>query len=129
MITNLIGKTFKDGGRGPDEFDCWGLIKWIYKHEFAIELPDYTISAFDPQGINGAIQRDRHVWTTVDTPEFGDLCLFSLDYLNQDFITHVGMYMAGGKYIHALSGHDVSMGKLDNTFWKLRFKGLVRWQD
>jgi len=129
MITNLIGKVFKDGGRGPDEFDCWGLIRYIYKHEFAIDLPDYTISAFDAQGINDAITRDRQVWITVDTPEFGDVCLFSMGYLNQDFITHVGMYMTCGKFIHVLSGHDVSISKLDNPFWKLRFKGVVRWQD
>jgi cell wall-associated NlpC family hydrolase len=127
-MTNLIGKKFKDGGRGPDEFDCWGLIKWIYENEYNIELPDYSISAFDSININEAIQRDRRGWEPVVKPEYGDVLMFAMDYLNQDFITHVGLYLTGGKFIHALSGHDVSLGKLTNNFWELRFKGAVRWQ-
>jgi len=128
-VTDLIGKPFVDGGRGPDEFDCWGLVKFIYDREFGIDVPDYAIGATQSQKISDTVERDRKGWQEVEVTQEGDLMLFSMEYLDQSFINHVGMSMGGGSFIHIVSGHNVSIGKLRNHFWSMRYKGAVRWQD
>jgi len=127
-ITDLIGKPFVDGGRGPDEFDCWGLVKFIYQREMGINVPDYAISAFESDKINDTVQRDRKGWQEVEVVQPGDLMFFSMDYLDQSFINHVGMSVGTGSFIHVIRGHNVSVSKLRNHFWSMRYKGAVRWQ-
>lgn len=38
--SDLIGKPFKLGGRGPDSFDCYGLVQEVYKRANTT-IPDY----------------------------------------------------------------------------------------
>ena len=38
---DLLGKKFKYNGRGPDEYDCYGLVKEIY-NRLGIELPEFA---------------------------------------------------------------------------------------
>ena len=35
----LIGKPYAYGGEGPDEFNCWGLVRWVFRNVFSIEMP------------------------------------------------------------------------------------------
>lgn len=128
-VGDLIGKPFADGGRGPDEFDCWGLVKYIFHRERGIVLPDYAVSAFDPEGVDREVARDRGGWEDVTVASEWDLCLFSLDVLNQDFISHVGLHVGNGQFIHTVVGHNVSIGKLRGHYWAMRYKGAVRWRD
>ncbi len=37
--TNLIGKPYRRGAHGPDEFDCWNLVRWVFKHQHGIDMP------------------------------------------------------------------------------------------
>ena len=39
-IDNILGKKFKYGGRGPDEFDCLGSCIYLIRECFGIEMPD-----------------------------------------------------------------------------------------
>jgi len=39
-ITGLLGRPFILGGRGPEEFDCLGLIIWLYRRVWGLELED-----------------------------------------------------------------------------------------
>ena len=45
-LTEAIGKPWKVGARGPNSFDCWGLITWAYAAG-GIALPDWLYSARD----------------------------------------------------------------------------------
>lgn len=40
-VTDLIGIPFEYGARGPDKYDCYGLIKHLLKEWNQIEVPDY----------------------------------------------------------------------------------------
>jgi cell wall-associated NlpC family hydrolase len=40
MFDDLLGKPFSDFGRGPDTFDCWGLVIEV-AGRLGIEVPDY----------------------------------------------------------------------------------------
>lgn len=47
-LTRYIGKPYKLGSRGPDYFDCWGLLIAIFKNELNIDLPDFTSRSANP---------------------------------------------------------------------------------
>jgi cell wall-associated NlpC family hydrolase len=38
---DLIGTPFRRGARGPDEFDCYGLVKFLIERATGREVPDY----------------------------------------------------------------------------------------
>jgi hypothetical protein len=40
IVDNLIGREYKEGGRGPLVFDCFGLLLWLFREAKGIELPD-----------------------------------------------------------------------------------------
>lgn len=128
IIEDLIGKQFQDGGRGPDCFDCWGLVKFVYLRELGITLPDYTICAFDSAKVDEAIKRDRGGWCDLPSPDEGSVMMFSTEPTAQDWITHVGLSLGGGQFLHVIRGHNVSIAKLRNPYWGLRYKGAVKWQ-
>ena len=41
-LADIVGKPYKIGGRGPNAFDCWGLVRYVYKELLNIELPVYA---------------------------------------------------------------------------------------
>lgn len=40
-VTDLIGIPFKYGARGPEAYDCYGLVKHLLLTEQGIQAPDY----------------------------------------------------------------------------------------
>jgi len=40
-INRYIGTPHKTNGRGPDGFDCWGLMLAVWREQRGIELPDF----------------------------------------------------------------------------------------
>jgi cell wall-associated NlpC family hydrolase len=39
---DLIGKPFRYGARGPQEYDCWGLVRECYRRAHGVLLPDFA---------------------------------------------------------------------------------------
>lgn len=37
----LIGRPYRLGGRGPESWDCWGLVLEVLRTRFAVTVPDY----------------------------------------------------------------------------------------
>lgn len=42
---SLIGKPYRLGAAGPDEFDCIGLVRYYFKERHGLDLPDYHLSS------------------------------------------------------------------------------------
>ena len=51
----------------------------------------------------------------------GDLVFFTKSYSTSDYITHVGIYLGNGKFIHASTSSGVIVTPLDNPWWSQRF--------
>lgn len=45
---NLIGLPYKLGASGPDEFDCWGLVRWVFENVHGIQMPVIQVGQTDP---------------------------------------------------------------------------------
>ena len=86
-----VGKKYRTGGTTPERgFDCSGLVKYVLD-AMRIEVPR---TSREQSRIGSAIPRD----TTQLRP--GDLLLFGKP---KSGVSHVGIYIGNGRYIHASS--------------------------
>ena len=94
---DLIGKPFKDGGRGPIFFDCWGLVKEAFKRA-GYNVPEYLISAYQPELIQAQIFSDQVTWKKLDKPEKN--CLVLMRIGKDALVNHCGFYLDNDKILH-----------------------------
>jgi cell wall-associated NlpC family hydrolase len=113
---DLLGKPFQDGGRGPDAFDCVGLL---------IELQRRLGRAMPPYESNEhELSMALASWDRVESPEPGDGILIRSD--NPRW--HIGVVCGGGYMIHAFQARGVSRERYDAFPWHNRIEGFYRWR-
>lgn len=104
---DLLGKPYKNGGRGPDAFDCSGLVYYAFKKS-GLTVP---VTA-EEQGQGGAeVSRDAVL------P--GDLVVFKI---KRDF--HVGIMLNEGEFVHASKSRGVAIDNLSLPYWTRSFQGF-----
>lgn len=90
----LIGAPFEYGGRGPEKFDCYGLVMHIFKQNHDCEIPDFR-SSID-QAINTAkFSIGLQNWRVVPR-EPGTAVLFRIG----KYISHCGYMIDDLQMIH-----------------------------
>ncbi len=104
----FLGVPYSYGGASPETgFDCSGFTSFVYSH-FGIALPHYS---------GGQFMLGRRISREALRP--GDLVFF-------DGLGHVGLYIGGGRFIHAPhSGMSVSVEPLDGWYGS-RYDGARR---
>lgn len=90
IALSKLGTPYRWGASGPDAFDCSGFTMWCYA-QIGISLPHSS---------RAQINVGQRVSKANLQP--GDLVFFGLSRIH-----HVGMYIGGGKYIHAPNTGDV----------------------
>lgn len=107
-----LGVPYSYGGATPRGFDCSGLVQYAHR-QIGVAVPRSTRQQYH------AVQR---VPFTRIQP--GDLIFFTI---NQQRVSHVGIYVGDRKFIHAPSaGKRVSYARLDNPYWRRRIVGAGR---
>jgi peptidoglycan DL-endopeptidase CwlO len=103
-----LGVRYVYGGTSPRSgFDCSGFTRFVYAH-FGVALPHYSGAQFS---------MGRRVSRAGLRP--GDLVFF-------DGLGHVGLYIGGGRFIHAPhTGTRVSIARLGG-WYSARFDGARR---
>ena len=104
-----LGVRYSYGGTSPRSgFDCSGFTRFVYAH-FGIALPHYSVAQFSS---------GRRISRGQLRP--GDLVFF-------DGVGHVGMYVGGGRFIHAPhTGTTVQISSLDDSWYNGRYDGARR---
>ncbi|WP_213956612.1 MULTISPECIES: C40 family peptidase [unclassified Variovorax] len=99
----LVGVPYRYGGNTPEGgFDCSGLIGYVYRARMGA-APPRTVAQLAGFGQPATIGELRA----------GDLVLFG-----GSRPTHAGIYVGGGRFVHApSSGGDVRMDRLDGPYW------------
>ncbi|MDY0215044.1 MAG: C40 family peptidase [Bacilli bacterium] len=90
---SYLGGTYVWGGVNPSGFDCSGYTRYVYS-KIGVELPRTAVE-----------QADRGRQVSRDNLEKGDLLFFLTDHKRGLPITHVGIYLGNGQFIHA-AGKD-----------------------
>lgn len=85
-----IGLPFQIGARGPDKFDCWGLVREIYRQEKGVELSEIQgISALDvPATLKAFDTEIKSHWKEIFYPE--EFCAVCMGTVGEVF-WHVGV--------------------------------------
>jgi len=79
------------GGTTPKGFDCSGYVQYLYKKQ-GINLPRTALS-------QSQVGED----VDIDNLKKGDLLFFLTDKKRKIPVTHVGIYIGNGEFIHAAS--------------------------
>ncbi len=107
--STLLGKPYKNAAKGPDAFDCSGLVYYVYKR-FDIGLPIST------DGLN------RTGWEIApDDVAAADLVLFRIKRDN-----HVGIMINRIEFIHASKSRGVTVDSLEAGYWRRNFSQFRR---
>ena len=106
---------YRRGGRNPESgFDCSGFVSYVFLHSIGLALPATSAAQF-VSGIKVARGDMRS----------GDLVFFRTS--GKKRISHVGIYLDDGRFIHApSSGKVVRIDSLNETYWAKRFAGAKR---
>ena len=103
----LLGKPYVWGAQGPNGFDCSGFTYYVFKNSAGITLPR-TSSAQSKYG--KAVSKSNL--------KAGDLIFFDTVGPNNGAVTHVGLYIGNGQFIHAASGQGkVVINNLNSSYY------------
>ena len=110
---SFIGVRYRFGGQDEKKgLDCAGLVRRAFST--AIDLPRTAAAQFR----EGCLV-ERHELQP------GDLVFFKNTYKRG--ISHVGIYVGEGKFVHAASSRrSVVVDRLDSTYFATRFAGARR---
>jgi len=100
------GVRYKTGGLSKRGIDCSGFVRLTYASKLGVVIPRSTAS-------------QSKVGFRIKKSELraGDLVFFKTG-IN---VRHVGMYLEGGKFLHASSSKGVTISKLSNDYWARKY--------
>jgi cell wall-associated NlpC family hydrolase len=101
-----VGTPYRYGGKGPNGFDCSGLAYYSYA-KAGKNIPRTTSGQWS--GLSPIDSRSMRA---------GDLLFFNIS----GKMSHVGIYLGGGRFVHApSSGKVVSVESLASDFYRDAF--------
>lgn len=125
QYADLLGKPFEYGGRGPDSFDCFGLVMEVHKRH-GNELPDYISRADSEYQCNMFSHGIANYYEQVEKPEPLDIVMFQI---LPRFVTHCGVIVDQyGKFVHITRKTSVSCERIDSLLWKDKIRGFYRYK-
>lgn len=112
---NLIGIKYRGGGTTTAGFDCSGFVGYVFD-DLGVNLPRSSAGMY----AKGSKVEKEDLSS-------GDLVFFNTSGKG---VSHVGIYIGDGKFIHSSSSKGVKVDKLsDPYYWGKRFVGAKRVAD
>jgi len=109
VAKSMLGIRYKYGANGPDQYDCSSFTQYLFSRQ-GIKIPRVSRD----QAKVGKLISKEHL-------QKGDLIFF--DSKKSSRISHVGIYLSKGEFIHASSAkHQVTISRLDATYYQKHFK-------
>lgn len=100
------GTPYRIGGTTKAGIDCSGFVRGLVADTYGLDLPRSS-------------REQAHYCKRIGKNEVkeGDLVFFS----SGRHISHVGMYLANNKFVHASTSMGVVISDLDEPYWKRRY--------
>jgi len=108
---SFLGVPYVWGATGPNKFDCSGFTQWVYR-DAGINIPRVSRE-----------QARVGQFVSYNNLQRGDMVFFDTKKHPKGRVTHVGIYLGNGDFIHASSaGKKVVIYNFNKkTFYKKRF--------
>jgi lipoprotein Spr len=115
-VDGLVGTPYKWAGTSEKGFDCSGFTAYVFA-KFNIDLP-HSSKSQDQEGF----------WVQKSDLRAGDLVFFNTDGKG---ISHVGIYLGDGEFIHSATDKGVMKSKLSESYYAKRYVSARRvlWDD
>lgn len=117
-LNDLIGRPFVRGGRGPDGFDCWGLVLEVRRRLRLPLPPDYPSADFSRATMNALFHGERPTGWVRSELSRGAIVISQCG-------AHAGVFFAG-RILHAQGRGGVVTWSLGH--WTAVFGELECWQ-
>lgn len=108
FINDWYGTPYRLGGTDRDGIDCSAFAQRLYADVFGIDLVRTSYEQFSQCR---RIKNQSHL-------REGNLVFFGKKH-----ITHVGVYLANGHFVHASTSEGVTISSLDEPYWKNCYAG------
>jgi cell wall-associated NlpC family hydrolase len=105
----FLGVPYVFGGTTAAGFDCSGFVQHVFAM-LGIDLPRTADAQYD-------VGRPA-----TGGPRAGDLVFFD----TYGGVSHVGIYLGKGQFVHASSSHGVMVSHLSDSYWAARYVGAKR---
>jgi cell wall-associated NlpC family hydrolase len=105
----FLGVPYAFGGTSSAGFDCSGFVQHVFAM-LGIGLPRTADAQYD-------VGRPA-----IGGPRPGDLVFFD----TYGGVSHVGIYLGRGQFVHASSSRGVMVSRLSESYWASRYVGAKR---
>jgi cell wall-associated NlpC family hydrolase len=101
--SDFVGLPWSERGRGPQSYDCWGLLRAAFEVGTGIELPSHAgaYSAADQAEVRSLIEGSRGDWNRVPG---GQERAFDGVVMRLNGELHVGIVVRRGRLLHVRRG-------------------------
>lgn len=108
----LVGRPWAPGADGPESFDCWGLVRYVFRHRHGIVMPAVAVDADAEEDNVRAIKRASRLsgWRLVEGDPWPDDILLMRAF---DGRRHVGLVIEADRrrlLLHA-NGSRLASGR------------------
>jgi len=127
MFKDLIGKPWKFGGRGPNYYDCWGLVMEVCRR-LAMELPDFAAGCpYVQVEIDKKRRSFEDRFVPVHDPMPGDIVAFRFPM--PMYVGHIGVIIEDPYFMHTREATNVVTERIDSPIWRKKIYGVYRFAD
>jgi len=123
VFDDLLGKPFRLGGRGPNDYDCWGLCLELGRRVGLAFPNDFTPSKACDQDALIRLHADED-FERLEKPE--PFCVVTFR-INQPYVDHCGFVLPDVNYfLHTMWGHNVMKQRMDHRILGPKREGFYR---
>jgi cell wall-associated NlpC family hydrolase len=117
FIDDWLGIPYQWGGTSERGIDCSAFVQKLYKEVYDINIPRTSLEQYYTEWVE--------LYKNTSYLNEGDLVFFKT-MNNYNAVTHVGFYLQNGYFVNASSSKGVSIAKLNDPYWKVKYRACGR---